>query len=386
MLTLDKVNVASALGLSVLFGGTLTPVLSAAPMTSAAKPAVAVAATNVSDRELSLYAIAPTLLFAQNSSDLLHRHLVPNPTHLVLPQSNAFAILGHSCGGIGEQQYVTGFDPISGYPMGDVYLSTTCSTGGIGGNHHTYTAWAAVTWDFAGNVVSSTATSAPAYDPAFHSTDAFGDAIYNAGGFAYLVVAYPGVPLGVNAVQSGDSFQVSWTPHGGNPAAIASTTVTATPINSPAPVLTTIVNGPASNTVLSPLQPQTTYEITVVSTTLSGSGPSSTPLDVTSSPATEPPAAPAGVTAHWVNQDPSGSTDTLVAVWQAAYPGNSPVDQYLVKITGSDGGGTFTQNVSGNTLTASFVIDWVPNWSVTVQAHNAAGWGPVSSVFTLGGL
>jgi hypothetical protein len=315
-----------------------------------------------------------------------HRQLVPNPTHLVLPQSDAFSILGHSCGGIGEHPYVTGFDSTSGYPLGAVYLSTTCSTGGIGGGHHTYTAWAAVTWDFAGNVISSTATSAPSVDPTFHATDAFGDTIYNENGSAYLVVPYPGRPTGVTAIQSGDLFQVSWTPHGVNPVAIASTTVTATPINSPAPVLTTTVNGPGTSGSLSPLQPQTTYEITVVSMTISGAGPTSTPIFVTTSPATQPPGAPTGLTAHWTNPDPSGSTDTIIAGWQAADPGDSPIDQYLVKITGSDGAGTYTQMVSGTTLTASFTVDWTPNWSITVQAHNASGWGPVSSVFTLGGL
>jgi hypothetical protein len=42
--------------------------------------------------------------------------------------------------------------------------------------------------------------------------------------------------------------------------------------------------------------------------------------------------------------------------------------------------------VSGTTLTASFTVDHIPNWSVTVQAHNAFGWGSASSAFTLGGL
>jgi hypothetical protein len=321
----------------------------------------------------------------QTSPDA-HRHLVPNPTHLILPQSNAFAILGHSCGGITEHQYVTGFDASTGFPTGAVFLTTTCSSGGIGGNHVTYTAWAAVTWDFAGNVVSSTATTAPTVDPSFHTTDAYGDTIYNAALSAYLVVPFPGAPHGVTAVQSGDLFQVSWTTHSVNPAAIASTTLTATPVNSSAPVLTMTVTGPTTNGVLSPLQPQTTYQITVVNTTVSGSGPASPPIYVTTSPATEPPGAPTGLTAHWTNQDPSGTTDTIIATWQAAYPGNSPIDQYLVKITGSDGGGTFTQTVSGSTLIASFTVDWTPNWSVTVQAHNGFGWGPVSSVFTLGGL
>jgi hypothetical protein len=46
----------------------------------------------------------------------------------------------------------------------------------------------------------------------------------------------------------------------------------------------------------------------------------------------------------------------------------------------------FTQTVSGTTLTASFTVDYIPNWSVIVQAHNALGWGPWSSAVTLGGL
>src|SRR5215471_17748343 len=119
---------------------------------------------------------------------------------------------------------------------------------------------------------------------------------------------------------------------------------------------------------------------------LSGLGPATTPISVTTVPASTPPLAPAGVTAHWTNLDPTGATDTLVASWQAADPGDSPIDQYQVKIVGSDGGGTFTQTVSGTTLTASFTGDYIPNWSVTVQAHNAFGWGPSSSAYTLGGL
>ena len=93
-----------------------------------------------------------------------------------------------------------------------------------------------------------------------------------------------------------------------------------------------------------------------------------------------------GVTARWAVLDPSGATDTLIATWQAAAPGNSPIDQYEITITGSDGSGTFTQTVGGTTLTAYFNIDFTPNWSVTVRAHNAVGWGPASASVTLGGL
>ncbi len=76
----------------------------------------------------------------------------------------------------------------------------------------------------------------------------------------------------------------------------------------------------------------------------------------------------------------------LVATWTASVPGDSPVDRYEITVTGSDGGGTSTQTVAGTTLTASFTVDYIPNWSVAVRAHNAVGWGPWSAAITLGGL
>src|SRR5262245_35241096 len=66
---------------------------------------------------------------------------------LTVPQSTAFAILGHSCGGIQEQVFATGFDVVTGYPAGDVYLQTHCGGSGHSSQGTTYTAWAAVTWD-----------------------------------------------------------------------------------------------------------------------------------------------------------------------------------------------------------------------------------------------
>jgi hypothetical protein len=220
----------------------------------------------------------------------------------------------------------------------------------------------------------------------FLVTDASGNTIYNAGAVAYLVVPLPAAPTGVAAVQSEDEFQVSWLPMGINPAAVVSSTLTAIPVNSTAAVLTTTVTGTATTGIILPLQPSTTYQIIVVTTSISGSSPASAPISVTSSPATIPPSAPTGVTAIWSNQNPTGATDTLVAIWPATVPGNSPIDQYLVTITGSDCAGTFTNTVSGTMLTTYFTVDWVPNWKVTVQAHNAFGWGPLSSAFNLGGL
>jgi hypothetical protein len=313
--------------------------------------------------------------------------LQPKPVGMILPQSDAFAILGHSCGGIQEQVYATGFDPATGYPTGNVNLSTRCGGSGRGGGYHTttYTASVSVVWDFAGNVISyvTPATGSAAGTP---FTDAFGDILYNSGANAFLIVPVPGAPVGVTAVQSGDQFQVAWTSQGANPLAITSSTLTATPVNSPASVLTTIVVGPATNGIIDLLQPQTTYQVTVATITVGGTGPASAPVSVTTGVATVAPSAPTGVTNHWSNLDPSGTTDTLIATWQAAVPGDSPVDQYQITITGSDGGGTLTQTVSGTTLTAYFNVDYIPNWTVTVQARNAVGWGPASTPVTLGGL
>jgi hypothetical protein len=304
-----------------------------------------------------------------------------------LPASIAFAILGYDCGGISEQVYATGFDTNTGYPIGNVDLRTSCSTGKAGSPPSVHTASVAVMWDFAGNVISTNipATGAPA-NPTFIATDRFNDILYNAGANAYLIVPIPAAPTGVTAVQSGDQFQVAWTPHGVNPVAITSSTLTATPVNSTNPVLTATVTGSGTNGVIPTLQPATSYQVTVTSTTIGGTSPASIPFSVTTEAALIVPSAPIKVVASWSNPDPSGATDTLVATWSAAVPGDSPIDQYQITITGSEGAGTSTQTVSGTTLTTYFNVDYIPNWTVTLQAHNAAGWGPSSTPVRLGGL
>jgi hypothetical protein len=310
--------------------------------------------------------------------------LQPKPTQLLLSQSTAFAILGYDCGSISEQVYLTGFDTNTGYPTGNVELKTICSCGKDCSSPHT--ASATVTWDLTGNVISATtpATGAPA-NPAFIATDGFKDIFYNAGANAYLIVPVPAAPTGVTAVQSGDQFAVAWTPNGVNPVAITSSTLTATPVDLTNPVLTTTVTGPGTNGVITSLQPATTYQITVVSTTVGGTSPASIPINVTTEVASIAPSAPTNVVASWSNPDPTGATDTLITTWSAAVPGDSPIDQYQVVIT-SDSGSSFTNTVSGTTLTTYFNVDYIPNWTVTVQAHNAVGWGPSSTPVNLGGL
>jgi hypothetical protein len=81
-----------------------------------------------------------------------------------ISQQQAFAALGHSCGGISINEYATGFD-VSGNPQADVYLVTHCSSGGRGSRTVTYSAWEFVTWDLGGNVISSTPIGAPSVTP-----------------------------------------------------------------------------------------------------------------------------------------------------------------------------------------------------------------------------
>src|SRR5215468_9670800 len=111
------------------------------------------------------------------------------PIPLVVSQSTAFSVLGHSCGGIQEKAYATGFDPTSGFPTGDVYLSTSCGGSGRGGGYHTttYSAWVGTTWDLTGALVSYVAlTSAPTVEPTFSAFDQYGNEVYNQSNSAYL--------------------------------------------------------------------------------------------------------------------------------------------------------------------------------------------------------
>ena len=117
------------------------------------------------------------------------------PLLLSLGQSQAFAILGASCGGIQEHSYVTGFDPTTAYPVGAVLLSTTCSTGGRGSHPHTYSGSADVSWDFTGATVSATSPATRGTPSApFSATDANGNQIYNSGNSAFLLLAPGFVP------------------------------------------------------------------------------------------------------------------------------------------------------------------------------------------------
>jgi hypothetical protein len=234
-------------------------------------------------------------------------------TQLFLSQGAAFSVLGHSCGGIQEHAYATGFGS-GGYPAGEVYMQTRCGGSGRGGGYKTttYSAWATVTWDWYGGTRSFARLEGPAeVSTTFSAEDAYGDRVYNTASAAYLEASSPPIvppapATGVTATQSnievGEKlelrFQVSWTPAPATAGLISSSTVTATPVGSSAPVLTTTVSGAGTSAIVGPLAPLTTYQITVTNTDSEGTSAASTPIEATSpnsdgeAPGAPPPTPP----------------------------------------------------------------------------------------------
>jgi hypothetical protein len=98
------------------------------------------------------------------------------------PIPDAFARLGHSCGGIKQQIFGQGFDD-NGNVIGYVFALTRCGGSGRGGGYRTttYSTWVAVTWDLNGVAIDET-TSVPNPDPsiagAYHSGSLVGGANY----------------------------------------------------------------------------------------------------------------------------------------------------------------------------------------------------------------
>jgi hypothetical protein len=105
------------------------------------------------------------------------------PISLLVPQSTAFSVLGRSCGGIQEQVLATGFDPVTGNPVADVYLQTRCGGSGRGGGYKTttYSAWLEVAWNLDGVVATwqKLAGAPGGLDPTFSVQDQFGNELYN---------------------------------------------------------------------------------------------------------------------------------------------------------------------------------------------------------------
>ncbi|HWX98280.1 MAG TPA: fibronectin type III domain-containing protein [Solirubrobacteraceae bacterium] len=215
------------------------------------------------------------------------------PIRLFLNEGDAFHILGHSCGGIQQTVYVRGF-ATNGYPTGNVSMSTRCggSGRGGGGGTTTYTGSASVIWTWFGETRSYGALEGPL--EAKEATDTHGDRVYNEGTNAYLLTGEPplqppAAPTNVAAsIFLSDEppenlrMNVGWTVAPETAPLLKSSTVTATPVGSSAPVLTTTVSPYFSSAVLQPVEPHTTYQVTITNTDSEGTSAPSTPIEITS--------------------------------------------------------------------------------------------------------
>jgi hypothetical protein len=219
-------------------------------------------------------------------------------TQLVMSQGAAANVLGYGCGGITERVYATGF-ATNGYPAGAAHLRTVCSGGH--GTHFTVEGWGSVTWTWYGVTWKyAKLTSAPVVSPTFSETDKYGDRVYNTATAAYLETTSPPIqapapPTGVsaNVYRTGPEGEsgpqdatVGWTPAPETAVLITSSTITATPVGSTAPVLTKTIIGSGISAVIGTLElngslvPETTYNITVTSTDEEGTSNASAPYQV----------------------------------------------------------------------------------------------------------
>ncbi len=298
--------------------------------------------------------------------------LADTSIQLLMDQNSAFAILGHSCGGIQEQVTAAGFDPATGLPQASVYISTTCggSGKGGGGGHTTYAATEFETWNFDGSEVSiaATGTSSGVF------TDAHGDVLFDQGSQAYVDVFPVAAPTNVTESKAGGQYLVSWTPDPTAPAdLISSSTITATPATGTSPVVTSTVTGPASSGLLGPLNPNTPYQVTVVNNDAGGASGASQPITITTGASKLKPGAPTGLAGVWTS--PGNNPDPLVISWIAGIPGDSPIDKYQLLALAS-GGGSFSVTVGGTSLSDTIsTLDDGLNWYILIRAHDAAGWG-----------
>jgi len=311
------------------------------------------------------------------------------PVQLVVSQSTAFAVLGHSCGGIQEQSIATGFKATTGYPKGFVYVQTRCGGSGRGGGYHvtTYSAWLSVMWGWDASVRKYTVlTGAPAANPSKTYTDAHGDQAYTTFNLTgtcattisttcayhgWLLASAPNAPTGVSVTKATNGYLVSWTPDPNTAAIITGSTITATPDDASAVIVAPVAGKASSATV--ELAPNTTYNVSVTNTDAAGTSAPSDPFLITTGAATTVPGAPGSLAVKWLNNYP-----TLDATWAVpAVPGDSPIDLYQVHAAPYDADAGAPPAFDAYVIATSFSQseDYSYDWAVKVRAHNAAGWG-----------
>jgi hypothetical protein len=197
-----------------------------------------------------------------------------------------------------------------------------------------------------------------------------------------IVPPAPAAPTGATASQVGDQLNVGWTPAPATAHYLINSVITATPTGgSTAPVLTVTVSGTGTSGSVPGVVASTTYSVTVRNGEAGGQGPASAPVMFTTGPATIAPSAPT-ITHEW------WASGYLALSWTPGAAGSSVIDQYEVSAA-PDGNASQAAiaYVAGSTTSAYLTVDTtVDYYSLTVRAHNAAGWGPWSAVAILYGL
>ncbi len=208
-------------------------------------------------------------------------------------------------------------------------------------------------------------TNGTAYRFRVVATNAAGDGPASVLSNAVTPRAVPGSPTNVVATPGPGRATVSWTPPASNGGgAINGYILTA---SSSSGNVTKTVAGGATATSLTGLTNGVTYSITIVARNVVGTGPPSTPVNVTPAGV---PNAPTGVVAV------AGNGSASITWLPPAFTGGSPLTSYTV--TSNVGG--FTTAVIGSQTNA--VINGLSNgvaYRFRVFATNAVGNGPVSA-------
>jgi hypothetical protein len=239
-------------------------------------------------RRLLLVALAVTALCAASAAGASAATV-----NLVMSEGAAFSVLGHSCGGIQEKVYETGF-AANGYPQGNVHMETRCggSGRGGGGGSTTYTATATVIWTWLGEtwkwgpMVGSL--------EAIPAEDSHGDRLYNVESRAYLEAGTPpyqppAPPANVKVSQfmtelgenEYPALSISWEKDPERFSLITKQTMRAEPVGgSTAPVVEAERIPYFSEGSLYYLEPNTLYKVTVTESDNEGTSAPSAPVEV----------------------------------------------------------------------------------------------------------
>ncbi len=198
-----------------------------------------------------------------------------------------------------------------------------------------------------------------------YATNAAGDGPASVLSNAVTPRAVPGPPRNVTATPGPARVTVSWTPPASNGGgAINGYIVTAT---SSSGTVTKTVAGGTTSTNITGLTNGVTYAITVAARNVVGTGPASSPVDVTPIGV---PGAPTGVTAV------AGNGSASITWTPPASTGGSPITGYTV--TSNVGGFSITVGGSETSVLISGLTNGVA-YRFRVFATNAVGNGPPSA-------